>query len=198
MTLKWFKDNFYNLEEKTSRGDLNIYDLMTREAVKTRAGSDGLIMLPHLLGAFIPENNPKAKGVFFGIGIDHKKSHFTRAILESVGFMLKRDLELFDKMGHKIKEITSLGGGAQSDIWNQIKADITGIEINTFSYTEKAVLGAALIAGVGAGIYSNFEEVVKQLSKDKKTYYPNPENEEIYENSFKKYKELYLKLENLF
>ena len=153
MTLKWFKDNFYSSEEQALTGTENIYDLMTKEAEKVSPGSNGLVMLPHLLGAFIPENNPKAKGVFFGIGIDHQKSHFTRAILESIGFMLKRDLKLFDEMGYKIKGITSLGGGAQSKLWNQIKADITGIEINTFSYTENAVLGAALIAGVGAGVF---------------------------------------------
>ena len=198
MVLKWFKDNFYSLEEARSNDVSNIYNLMTKEAEKTGPGADGLIMLPHLLGALIPENNPRAKGVFFNIGIDHKKPHFTRAIMESIGFMIRNDLELFKKMGFQSNQITSLGGGAQSRLWNQIKADITGIKINTPSYTETAVRGAALIAGVGAGIYKDFNEASKLIEKDLETYYPDPKNREIYDMNFNKYKELYSRLESMF
>jgi xylulokinase len=155
-------------------------------------------MLPHIMGAFIPENNPKARGVFFGIDINHSRAHFTRAILESIGFMLKRDIEIFSKMGFGIKNMTSLGGGAKSDLWNQIKADISGLEIHVPSYTDTALLGAALIAGIGAGVYKDHQEAKRILSGNMAFYKPDIKNKKIYEKSFSKYKNLYKKLESMF
>jgi sugar (pentulose or hexulose) kinase len=121
MVLKWFKDAFFNNSENN-----DIYRTMDTEASAVPAGSESLIMLPHITGALFPENNPMARGVFFGIDINHKRGHFIRSILESIAYMLKKDLEIFSKNNISIKKIISMGGGAKSDLWNQIKSDVTG------------------------------------------------------------------------
>lgn len=197
MVLKWFKDNFFITTEKIKR-NRSIYDLMTDEASGIKPGCEGLIMLPHLSGAYIPENNPKARGVYFGIGINHSRSHFVRAILESIGFMMRSDIELFTKMKIKIDKIVSLGGGAKSKLWNQIKSDICNIEVNVPKYTETALLGASVIAGVGIGIYPDFETATKNIIKIKEKYTPNKDNIGIYNETYKKYKKLYDSLKHLF
>ena len=198
MVLKWFKDNFFNIEKDTNLSDNEIYNLMTSEASKIPAGSEGLIILPYITGAFFPENNPKAKGVFFGISINHKRGHFTRAILESIAFMLRRDLEIFSKNGVRINSIISMGGGAKSDLWNQIKADITGLELLVPENTETALLGAAMTAGTGIGIYKDFEEAISKIVSIRKKFSPNRENKKSYDVAYNKYIKLYDKVRDLF
>jgi xylulokinase len=155
-------------------------------------------MLPHITGAFFPENNPKARGVFFGISIDHKRGHFTRAILESIAFMLRRDLEIFSKNNIKISSIISMGGGAKSGLWNQIKADITGLELLIPENTETALLGAAIIAGVGIGIYEDFGAATSKVVSIEKKYSPDSGNKSIYDIAYKKYVELYDRIGDIF
>lgn len=196
MMLKWFKDNFY-LREEESVGD-SIYNLMIKEADTVAPGCQGLITLPHLTGAYTPENNPDARGVFYGISINHTRAYFVRSILESVGFMMRKDLELFSRMGIKIEKIFSMGGGAKSNLWNQIKSDITGIKINIPSYTETAVLGAAIIAGVGAGIYKDYDDATKNIVKIKERFFSNRTNKKTYDKTFSKYTNLYERVEILF
>jgi len=198
MVFKWFKDNFFDSGNSNKLSDNEIYNLMTTEASEIPAGSDGLIMLPHITGAFFPENNPKAKGVFFWISIDHKRGHFTRAILESIAFMLRKDLEIFSDNNIKIKSIISMGGGAKSAIWNQIKTDITGLELIIPENTETALLGAAIIAGVGIGTYKSYDQAIKDIVKVEHKYKPNPGNKNIYGASYKKYNDLYSKVKGLF
>jgi xylulokinase len=196
MVLKWFKDSFYRQEEKQT-GE-KIFELMTDEAGIVSPGSEGLVMIPHITGAYIPENNPDARGVFYGISISHNRAHFVRAIMESIGYMLKRDLEILDGTGIKADRIISMGGGAKSSLWNQIKADITGIEIQVPENTETAVLGAAIIAGVSTGVFDSFEQAVKKSVRIKDRYIPDKSNKKIYDAGFKKYKQIYKRLEDTF
>ncbi len=112
--------------------------------------------------------------------------------------MLKKDLEIFYRNNINIQNIISMGGGAKSRLWNQIKADITGMEILIPGNTETALLGASIIAGVGIGAYKDYNEALEKITKIKKTYKPNPDNEENYTNAFKKYNDLYKKIEFLF
>jgi len=198
MVLKWFKDNFFSAGNTSKLNDNEIYNILTSEASKIPAGSEGLIMLPHITGAFFPENNPKARGVFFGISIDHRRGHFTRAILESIAFMLRRDLEIFFNNNIKIKSIISMGGGAKSGLWNQIKADITGLELLIPENTETALLGAAVIAGVGMGVYKDIETATSKVVSIEKKYSPDSENKSIYDIAYKKYVELYDKVKDFF
>jgi sugar (pentulose or hexulose) kinase len=198
MVLKWFKDNFFDLESDLKFDDNKAYNMLTSKAASIPPGSEGLIMLPHLRGAFFPENNPKAKGVFFGIGINHKRGHFVRAIMESIAFMLKRDLEIFSKNNINIKKIISMGGGAKSNLWNQIKADITGLELIVPANTETALLGSAIIAGVGIGVYKDFLSSTEMVVKTKEKFIPDVKNRSIYDMSYKKYIKLYNNVKDIF
>ncbi|GAI97403.1 unnamed protein product, partial [marine sediment metagenome] len=123
---------------------------------------------------------------------------FIRSVLEGVTFALKDSLELIKDKGVKIKEIRAIGGGAKSRIWQQILADILGEEINLLNVEEGPAFGAALIAGVGVGVYSSFAEAVNRIVKVKKTIVPRIQNNERYNQYYQLYKKLYFSLKENF
>lgn len=199
MVLKWFKDNFCQNEIYNSKNKrINVYDILTNKAAEVLPGSEGLIMLPHLAGAYFPEYNSKARGVYFGIGLNHTIGHFIRAIMESLGYMIRANIDSFDSLGIKPKKIISVGGGAKSPLWCQIKSDITGIKIEVPEYTETALLGAAILASVNIGEYNSIEQACSRFIKIRRKYKPNIKNREIYDDSYRKYESLYKSLENQF
>ena len=110
-------------------------------------------MLPHLAGAFSPEYDPGARASSSASRWATARPHFVRAILESVAFMLRRNLELLAAAGAPAAEIRSHGGGARSALWNQIKADACGVPVVTLDGEDAAVRGDAMLAGVAAGVF---------------------------------------------
>lgn len=192
MALKWFRDAFCDLEmvqaEKTG---MDAYDIMNQEAQTVPAGADGLIMLPHLQGAMAPEANPNAKGVYFGITLKHTKAHFIRALMESVGYIVMRNIEVIEAMGIPVNEIRVLGGGSKSPAWNQIKADITGKVVWETEYSDAACLGVAIVSGASVGLFDDLEKAVDEMVTLKRKYVPNMENHEIYSKLYVQYKQLY-------
>ena len=200
MCLRWFRDAFaqaeINMEKETG---CDAYSLMDQMAEKIPPGSDGLITLPHLQGSMAPDMNSNAKGVFYGITLKHTRAHFIRSIMESLGYIICRNIEAINQMGLQIDQIRSMGGGSKSDTWNQIKADITGKELYlTQSSQDVACLGAAILAGCAAGIFSNIQSAVDSMVKIKKVYQPNMENHKIYQKQFTKYKKLFACLNEMF
>lgn len=199
MAVKWFRDRFYATETQAeSGGGPNAYQLMDDDAAVVAPGSDGLVMLPHLQGAMAPENNPKARGVFFGATLGHQKGHFVRSILEAVAYIVRRNLDVLAGMGIEVSEIRSLGGGAKSALWSQIKADVTGRPVIVLENDEAACLGAAIVAGVGVGVFDSLESAVAKMVRIKKRYLPYPAAVETYNRSYQKYVELYEALEKVF
>jgi xylulokinase len=199
MVYKWFRNEF--LKGKFNTGTLDDSDLfrqMDREASAIPPGSDGLIMLPHLAGAFTPESNPNAKGVFFGISLDTSRAHFERGILESVAFMLKRNLDLLKELGVEVNEIRSIGGGAKSNLWNTIKADVCQIPVVTVKVSETASLGAAMLAGSALNIFNNLQEASAKMIYLNKRIEPDKLNVIAYSEGYNKYIKLYNALEPLF
>jgi len=194
VVLEWFKNNFY----KDSDGVLSILKEMDRQAACIPIGSDGLSVIPHLSGKACPEFNSDARGVFFGVSLMHKREHFTRAIMESVAFMLREHIETATSMGTHFDEIRSLGGGANSPLWNQIKADVTGKRIVTLTNEEPTCLGTAILAGVGTGMFSSIEEAVEKFVQPGKVYNPDLDNKLLYDKGFKKYNEIYDLLKDSF
>jgi len=182
MVLRWFRDEFF------SGGS---YDLMTSLAAKVPSGAEGLIMLPHLMGAGSPEFDTQVKGVFAGIIPQMGKGHFVRAIMESVACMINRNIDSLKKQGIEPAEIRALGGGAESELWNRIKADMTGIPFLTLQSKETPCLGAAILAGIGSGIYKDFEGGCNQLVRFKNRYEPDRSQHDLYQKVFKKYIMLY-------
>jgi xylulokinase len=200
MFLRWFRDGFcHDAISMQQLTDIDAYDLMNKEAEKVVPGSDGLIALPHLQGSMAPDVNLNAKGVFYGATLKHNRGHFIRSIMESVGFLISRNLEAIDAVGLEVKQIRTMGGGSKSDLWNQIKADITGKTLYvTYSSQDTACLGAAILAGYAAGIFESIESAVKSMVKIKSTYEPNMENHEVYKKQYKKFKLLFSSLEELY
>lgn len=200
MCLRWFRDGFCDLEmDMQEASGMDAYDLMTREASTVPAGSDGLIALPHLQGSMAPDVNLDAKGVFYGATLKHKKAHFIRSIMESLGYIINRNLEAISDMGLEVQQIRTMGGGSKSEVWNQIKADITGKTLyTTQSAQDAACLGAAILAGTAAGIFDSIESACDSMVEIKKVYTPNPENKAVYARQYEKYKKLFQVLDPVF
>ena len=199
MTLRWFRDKFCQLEMETEKlSGIDAYDILGTEATKCPAGSDGLVMLPHLSGSLAPDVNSKAKGVWFGFTLQHTKAHFVRAIMESLGYIIKRNIDSLADMGIKVGNIRSMGGGSKSKIWNQIKSDILGLEITTVKSKEAASLGAAILAGKAVGLFPSVEAAVAGMVEEKDTYYPNTENSKVYGDGYAMYKKLFADLTSSF
>ena len=183
ISLEWFKNNFLNRYD---------YNDINREVKKINPGSDGLIFLPYITGVNSPEFNQIAKGVFYGINICHNSSHFARAIMESLAYLIRKNLDCFKKLNINTNKIISLGGGSKSDGWNQIKADIIGKEIIVTEQDEPASLGAAILSASKMDSYKDLKDLINESIGIKKIY--NPENKSVYEKQYKIFLDIYKKL----
>jgi sugar (pentulose or hexulose) kinase len=199
MVLKWFRDAFCPQEVQVS-GLLgrDPYDLLAQEAERVPPGADGLVMLPHLQGAMAPEANPKAKGVFYGITLRHTRAHFARAIMESVAFIVRRNIEVVEELAIPVKEVRCLGGGSRSAVWNQIKADVIGKPVLTMENEEAACLGAAITAGVGTGLFKSLSDACARIVKLKGRHAPNAGAVRAYGEQYRRYIDLYGSLVGMF
>lgn len=179
IALKWFKNNFC---ENFSFKELD------ELAEKIQPGSSGLTFLPYLCGATMPEYNPDAKGVFYGLTMEHTRGHFVRSILESVACMLKESL---DYINAGCEEIRTMGGGASSPLWCKIKADMTGKRLVTLENQETACLGGAILAGTATGVFESIEAAVDIAVRKNKVYTPGGDD---YTDCYSRYCELDKKL----
>jgi xylulokinase len=200
MALRWFRDSFCRDEISVAElTRMNPYQFIDREVESVPAGSDGLVTLPHLQGAMAPEANPKAKGVFYGFTLSHKKPHFARSLMESIACIIRRNIEVFEDIGIKVKEIRALGGGARSKVWNQIIADVTNKPvIITMHQEDAACLGAALLAGKATGFFPKLEDAVKSMVKVEQKFEPKSINKRLYDELYNNYITLYESLVSLF
>ncbi len=190
MSYEWLQKKLFNRSLD--------YTKLDQLAEEIEPGSEGLIFLPYLYGERTPHADADARGVYFGISGKHDQRHFVRSVLEGVTFALKDSLELIKDKGVEIKEIRAIGGGAKSGVWQQILADILGEEINLLNVEEGPAFGAALIAGVGVGVYDSFAEAVNRIIKVKKTIVPGIQNAERYNQYYQLYKKLYYSLKENF
>lgn len=154
-------------------------------------GSDGLVFLPYMAGERSPIWDPDAKGVFFGLDFSKTKGHIIRAAMEGVAYSLKHNLDIAESTGAKVGELLAMGGSANSLLWTQIKSDITGKPIAVPSSDTATTLGAAILAGVGVGLYNSFEEAVEMTVKVTRRHEPNMENHEKYKENYETYLSLY-------
>jgi len=199
MVLRWFRDKFCQEEKSVAeRIGEDSYNILGAEAAKIPPGSEGLIFLPHLQGAMAPEVNPKAKGVLYGFTLRHTKAHVIRAIMESLAAAIRRNIDALEDLGIKVSEIRSLGGGARSKLWSQIKADLTECPLVTTEYEDAACLGAAILAGTATGVWSSVKEAVEKVVRLKNRFNPREETRELYRKFYKMYVKLYEDLCGLF
>ncbi|MBO4853730.1 MAG: hypothetical protein J5482_01100 [Oscillospiraceae bacterium] len=161
IALKWFKAQLCEGLD---------YDALNKLAAAVPPGCDDLTFLPYLSGSVMPRYNPAARGAFLGLTMAHTRGHMVRGIFESVAFMLREHLEY---LGAEITEIRSTGGGANSPLWCQIKADVCGKTIVTLKNKETACLGSAILAGVGTGIFSSIEAASDRFTAVDRVYTPS-------------------------
>lgn len=183
MALQWFKDNFY-IESNFKEID--------KEASAIPLGSKGLIFLPYLTGSTMPKYNSDVRGIFYGIELKHDRAHFARSIMEAVACQLK---QFIDYTGISVNEIRSIGGGAKSGLWCQIKADITGKNIITLKCSETACLGTAMFAFKGLGLYKDLDIVLQKAVVTEKTYTPIENTEAL--KVYKRFIEIDDKINNI-
>jgi len=176
---------------------VDLYELIIREAEKVRAGSDGLLWLPYLMGERTPHLDSQARGMWFGLTAAHTRSHLVRSILEGVAYSLRDSLEIFKELGIPVEQIRASGGGSRSFLWRQIQADIYGKELVTLRTSEGSALGAALLAGVGAKIYASVEESAQEAIQVKESMAPKPNQVATYERYYQVYRSLYPAVQEL-
>lgn len=197
-SLKWFKDNFAPPVGLNAPGAYE-YNWFDQLADNTIAGARGLIFVPYLQGERAPIWDSNARGVFIGITKKHGYKEFVRSILEGVAFSIRHVLETAEVVGKlKVQEIRVSGGGAKSEVWNQIKADITGKIVRVPKVLNNACLGAALIAGVGVGCYPSYAIAAKSAVQISKEFKPQIKNQQRYQDLYKIYRQLYPSLKELF
>jgi len=189
MVLRWFRDVF---------GSGLDYEALIEDAAEIEPGAEGLILLPHLSGAFCPEADSRAKGVFHGISLGHHRGHFVRAILEAVAFMLRENLEMLKSLGVPVREMRSLGGAARSDPWLQIKADICRQDILVMDCEEAASLGVAMISFVSNGTYRSLEEAREQMVRVRQRVSHRADVAIRYDAVYDRYRKLYQQLKGTF
>ncbi len=192
MALRWFRDQFGQEEMRAAREqNRDAYDLLGELAANIEAGCEGLTMLPHLMGAFSPEYNMDARGVFYGFTLRHTKAHFARAILESIAFMLKRNLDFMQSLGVVVEQVRSTGGGAKSRLWLQIKADVLGVPVVTLEQGDTAVLGNVILAAVACGAFRKLDDACAAMVRRRGQIEPNVATHAAYDEAFAQYVAVY-------
>jgi xylulokinase len=189
--LRWFKQEL---------GEGQSFDDLTALAEIIPPGSDGVTFLPYMSGERCPIWNPEAKAVFYGLSFDKTKGHMVRAALEGVVFSVVHNMKVAEEVGVNIKELDlrAMGGAANSKLWMQIYADVTGCRISIPTSDTATTLGAAILAGVGVGLYQSFEEAIKETVAITRVQEPDMKNHEIYKKSMELYLQLYEDLKNTF
>ena len=190
---KWLRDElFEDLLDQEKAGGEDAYQAMMREAERIPAGSDGLITLPYFAGERTPVNDPDARGMFFGLTLQHTRAHLCRSALEAVAYSIRQQIRIMEEHPEvKIDRIIAAGGGTQNPLWMQIIADVLGKEIEVPAVTVGACYGDALMAALGSGAegFENYA-ALSRIIRAGKTYVPDPAAHEIYG----KYQAIYDKL----
>ena len=192
---RWFRDQFAEKEAMLANeigGDP--YILLNAAAETIPPGSDGLIMLPCLMGAMAPTWNALARGTFMGFTLAHRREHFCRAILEGSAYAIRDITDQMLRMGLPLQEIRVVGGGARSALWRQIKADVTGLPISITNTVETTALGAGILALTGSGMVDSIADAVALTTHVVETRQPDPKTSALYEDYYQLYRATYFSL----
>ncbi len=198
-SLRWLRDELCPAEvEVAARAGVDAYELMTAEAATAPVGCEGLVFLPYLTGERTPYANPNARGVFFGLSLRHGRPHLIRAVLEGVAYGLRDSLQIIEAMGVEITQVRASGGGARSPLWRQIQTDVTGYPHSIINVDEGPAYGAALLAGVGAGLYGSVGEACDATIHIVDTPEVDEVSHRLYAGYYRLYRRLYRQLESSF
>lgn len=199
LSLRWFRDQFGDLERgEAGREGRDAYDVMAAEADASPPGSNGLVWLPYMQGERTPHLDPNARAVLFGISTAHVRGDVFRAVMEGVACSLRDCLSIVAEQGVALEQLRLTGGGARSELWRQILADVMGRELVITSTAEGPALGAALMAGVGTAVYASLEEACDAAVTITERIEPRQEHKAVYDRTYAIYRDLYPALRDIF
>jgi xylulokinase len=172
-------------------GEQYEYDALIELAASAPVGSEGLLFLPYLNGERTPHLDPSARGAFFGLTARHGLNHLTRAVMEGVTYSLADCLRLMVNLGVQLNHVRAFGGGARSQLWRQIQADVYGMPVRRTTVDEGPAYGAALLAGVTAGHFTSVKEACSVIQLRPDIAEPNKVNAQLYSRYLQVYRDLY-------
>jgi xylulokinase len=182
---RWFRDQF---------ADGQTYAALDAEAAHIPPGAEGLTFLPSLMGALAPTWNESARGTFAGFTLAHTRGHFVRALLEGSAYAVRDITTQMQASGLHLQEVRVVGGGAKSQLWNQMKADVTGIPVSVPEITETTALGAAFLALVGSGAYASLSDASDHIVRIRERLEPDPSTQSAYQEAYARYRQSYFAL----
>ena len=190
--LKWYRDNLGSEEVSIAdeRG-CDPYDIITEAALKTPPGSEGVIHIPHFVGAGAPHWNPHARGIFAGLALGHTRYHLIRSILEGVSYDIRSNLEVMRELGLPSQEMRVTGGAARSEAWMQIQANVLRIPVIRTEMEEATAVGAAILAFKGVNVFKSVAQAADQMVKTKPSLIPTKETRDVYAKGYSTFKALY-------
>jgi len=198
--LKWFVENVLGKEDKDAAGSCgqSIFQYMDLKAAETPPGAEGLLFLPWIWGERSPVDDDLVRGGFAMLGMNHSKWHMARAVLEGCGHQLRWIADSLANAGMPLKEVNVIGGGAFSNIWLQMLADVTDLKLlQVEGPLDACARGAAMTAAVGLGFYKDFSEVEKAIRLTGAEFIPNPVYRELYDKAHANFRSLYQPLSDI-
>jgi xylulokinase len=185
LSLRWLR-NLVGLQDMP-----NAYESLSAEAATVAPGADGLLFLPYLAGERTPHMDPRARGTFVGLSLHHTRAHLARAVMEGVCFALRQALEISLALSGPVNVVIVSGGGMESALWRQMMADVTGLPLQKSLMAEQACTGAALLAGVGAGVYNSLEAACHETVRRGTLTEPDAARHAFYDQQYAQFLALY-------
>ena len=191
-SLRWFRDVIATREkELATGGGRSAYELLDELAATAEPGSKGLLYLPFLATAATPRWNPNARSAFIGLSFAHGRAELTRAVMEGVVLEIRDILQQWLDAGMEVRTLRIGGGATRSALWNQIQADVYGRPVETLQVGESTGLGAALLGGLGAGVFRSLDEGVATMVKVSGQVDPDRDRHRRYEEMYRAYVKAY-------
>ena len=192
LSLKWFRDTFCKAECQTAdEMGVDPYVLMNEEAAQSPVGANRLLFLPYLMGERSPILDSASRGAFIGLSAIHQRRDLLRAVMEGVMYSQRQNLDVLRGMQVVPETMLACGGGAKSPFWRQMMADMFHMPVKTVQNTEGPALGAAIMAGVASGVYSDIPSACEKVMKENAPLMPNEEAHNAYETYYQLYCTLY-------
>jgi len=198
-SLQWFRNQLCQQEVAAAkRRKIDPYELITEQAESAPAGSEGLFFLPYLTGERTPHADPHARGSWIGLSLRHSKGHMARSVMEGATFAMRDSLEIIEEMNIPVREVRASGGGARSEFWRSMQADIYGKQVVTINASEGPAYGVALLAAAGTGAYKSVEQACRATISVVTKTRPQAKTRKVYDKAFPVYQQLYRSLRDDF
>jgi xylulokinase len=187
LSLRWLRDHFCR---DLGEGD-GAYARITDEARRAPVGADGVLWAPYLMGERTPHCDPDVRAALIGLAASHTRAHVARAVLEGVAFSLRDTFGIFAELGVPVTSVRVGGGGARSPLWREIQAAVYRRPVETVAAEEGAAYGAAILAGVGVGMWPSVDAACDRVVRTAEVTTPSPKDIEILDRRYAAYQRIY-------